>query len=162
MSVLIPQREAVVQRFLTLAAVVVLAAGGLAQRSDVPPASDSVPVTADSVPIDLPVPETISEMLAQLKTRQQQVAELIEAGNLTDVFVPAFQAKDLAVALEPRQDRLTPEKRAAAQSALVELVRTAWLLDAFGDLGNRRQVAEAYTLFSSSVERTVAAFAGAQ
>ena len=34
----------------------------------------------------------------------------------------------------------------------------AWLLDAFGDLGNRQQITDAYTIFTSTVADVVAAF----
>ena len=75
------------------------------------------------------------------------------------MWVPAFQARDLAIALEGRLDQLAPARRQAAEPAIRQIVRTAWLLDAFGDLGNRQQIADAYTIFAAAVEEAVTAFA---
>ena len=106
----------------------------------------------------LPIPETVDEMVAQLETRSKQVGELIDRGDFTAVYVPAFQAKDLAIAMEARLGALAPLKRAAAEPAIQRLVRTAWLLDAFGDLGNRQQITEAYAVFSAAVAEVASAF----
>jgi hypothetical protein len=72
--------------------------------------------------------------------------------------VPAFQAKDIAVALEPHVAHLSPEKRDAAEPALTRVVRGAWLLDAAGDTGNRAQVEAAYSAFKAAVTDALAAF----
>ena len=85
--------------------------------------------------------------------------ELIERSNFTAVYVPAFQAKDLAIALEARLDALPADRRQRAEPAIRGLVRTAWLLDAVGDLGNREQITSAYGAFSASVSEVVSAFA---
>jgi hypothetical protein len=44
---------------------------------------------------------------------------------------------------------------------LQRLVRFAWLLDAFGDLGNRQQVEDAYAAFARAVADVASAFGGA-
>jgi len=38
-------------------------------------------------------------------------------------------------------------------------VRTAWLLDAFGDIGNRQQIEDAYRQFASAVAELTEIFA---
>jgi hypothetical protein len=124
---------------------------------------DRTPAASGSPGIDpslatLPVPDNVTDLTAQLETRRTQVGELIQRGDFTAVYVPAFQAKDLAIALEPRLASLAPAKRAQAEPAIQELVRTAWLLDAFGDLGNRQQITDAYALFSVAVNDVVSAF----
>jgi hypothetical protein len=108
------------------------------------------------------IPETIPEILVQLKARDAEVRELIRQGNFAAVWVPAFQAKDLAVALEPHIGRLTPASREIAEPALQRVVRFAWLLDSFGDLGNRQQLEEAYAAFAGAAADVSAAFGGAQ
>jgi hypothetical protein len=115
-------------------------------------------VTADPILLQLPIPDTAAGIVAQLKTRSRQVAELIERGDFAAIYVPAFQAKDLAIALESRLNDLPAAKREAAEPAIDRLVRTAWLLDAFGDLGNRQQITAAYALFVSAVDDLIAAF----
>jgi hypothetical protein len=37
-------------------------------------------------------------------------------------------------------------------------VRTAWLLDAFGDVGNRQQIVDAYVIFGAAVDEVISAF----
>ena len=106
----------------------------------------------------LPIPDTVEDIVEQLKTRSGQVGELIRRGDFTAVYVPAFQARDLALALESRLGNLAPAARAVGEPAITRLVRTAWLLDAFGDLGNRQQITEAYAGFTSAVDDVVAAF----
>ena len=120
-----------------------------------PPPSGFTPDPALAV---LPIPASMEEMLAQMRRRTGHVGELIERGDFAAVYVPAFQVKDLAVALEPHLAHLAPAKRETAGPALEMVVRTAWLLDAFGDVGNRQQVADAYAAFSAAVTDVLGAF----
>jgi hypothetical protein len=117
--------------------------------------------SSPQVPAATPIPETVPEILAQLKTRDGEIRDLIRQGNFAAVWVPAFQAKDLGVALEPHIGHLSPAAREAAGPALQRLVRFAWLLDAFGDLGNRQQVEDAYAAFARAAGDVASAFGGA-
>jgi hypothetical protein len=119
-----------------------------------PAASAGLPAT--------PIPETIPEIVAQLKARDTDVRELIRQGNFAAVWVPAFQAKDLAVALEPHIGHLSPAAREVAEPALQRVVRFAWLLDSFGDIGNRQQLEDAYAAFARATADVSAAFGGTQ
>jgi hypothetical protein len=122
------------------------------------PAPATAPPSVDPSLVPLPIPDTIGEIVVQLNTRSDQVGELIRRGDFTAVYVPAFQARDLAIALESHLGELAAAKREAAEPAITRLVRTAWLLDAFGDLGNRQQITDAYAIFTSTVADVVAAF----
>jgi hypothetical protein len=113
----------------------------------------------DPALVPLPIPDTVGGILEQLRARSQQVEALIVRGDFGAVWVPAFQAKDLAIALEARLDALTPSRRDAAAPALQQVVRLSWLLDAYGDVGNRQQLTDAYSAFSSAVTDVVSAFA---
>ena len=113
-------------------------------------------------PAATPIPDTIAGILALIKARDGEIRDLIRQGNFAAVWVPAFQAKDLAVALESRIGQLQPDARDAAEPALQRLVRYAWLLDSFGDLGNRRQVEDAYAAFTSAASSVLKAFGSAQ
>jgi hypothetical protein len=104
------------------------------------------------------VPGTVEEILAQLKVRNDQIGELVRQGDFAAVWVPAFQAKDLAVGLEPHIAALPVLKRSEAEPAIAQVVRTAWLLDAYGDLGNRQQIVDAYSMFTSAVSDVVSTF----
>jgi hypothetical protein len=110
-----------------------------------PAATDSSAIDPALVP--LPIPDTVPEILAQLKTRTEQIRAFIDRGAFAAIYVPAFQAKDLALALDEHKDQLTPENRKVAEPAIAKLVRSAYLLDAFGDIGNKQQISEAYAKF---------------
>jgi len=122
-----------------------------------PPAIDSDPGLTT-----LPIPDTMSGILEQLRSRHKQVGDLIARGDFGAVWVPAFQAKDLAIALEAHVAHLEPARRDAGEPALGRVVRTAWLLDASGDVGNRRQIESVYATFTLAVNDVLAAFAEAR
>ena len=112
----------------------------------------------DPALVPLPIPETVPEMLAQLKARTDQVGSLIDRGTFAAIYVPAFQAKDLALALDEHKNELSPEQRRVAEPAIAKLVRSAYLLDAFGDIGNKQQISEAYAKFVEASNDIHAAF----
>jgi hypothetical protein len=114
--------------------------------------------TLDPALAVLPIPASMEGMLDQMRARLRHVGELIERGDFDAVYVPAFQVKDIAVALEPHLAHLAAAKREAAGPALERVVRHAWLLDAFGDVGNRQQVTDAYAAFTAAVEEVLTAF----
>jgi len=108
----------------------------------------------------LPIPSSMSGMVEQLRARQKQVGDLVTRGDFGAVWVPAFQAKDVAIALEPHLAHLDPAKREIAEPAITAVVRAAWLLDAAGDVGNRQQIESAYAAFSTAVADLAGAFEG--
>jgi heavy metal-binding protein len=116
-------------------------------------ATASTPALTETLPnvdpalVTLPVPETVPEIMAQLKTRTEQIRSFIDKGSFAAIYVPAFQAKDLALALDQHVRQLPEDRRKVVEPAITKLVRSAWLLDAFGDIGNRQQITEAYDRF---------------
>jgi len=142
----------------------VTASNRQATRATPPSATRAGASTPDapSGPVATPIPDTIPEIVTLIKARDTEIRELVKQGNFAAVWVPAFQAKDLAVALEPHIGHLQPAARDAAEPALQRLVRYAWLLDSFGDLGNRQQVEDAYAAFARAVADVSSAFGGAQ
>ena len=112
----------------------------------------------DPALIQLPIPDTVPEMLAQLRTRTEQIRAFIDKGSFAAIYVPAFQAKDLALALDEHKQDLTPERRRIAEPAIAKLVRSAYLLDAFGDIGNKQQISEAYAKFLDAAKDIHASF----
>jgi len=133
-------------------------------RAAAPPATPTTPVEtapAYTVPTE-PLPGTMAELLADLARRRDEVRVLVQKGDFGAVWVPAFQAKDVAVALEPHVDHLAPQERSHAEPALADVVRTAWQLDAAGDTGNAEEVGKAFTLFTEAVSRLTDAFSTTQ
>jgi hypothetical protein len=112
----------------------------------------------DPALVPLPIPDTVPEIVAQLKTRTSQIKDFIDKGSFAAIYVPAFQAKDLALALDEHKGDLTPERRKVAEPAIAKLVRSAYLLDAFGDIGNKQQISEAYAKFVEAAKDITASF----
>jgi len=101
---------------------------------------------------ELVVPDAPSDIASIIEAKNVEVRELVTSGALDRIYLPALQAKDLAVALEAHLDQLPFEQRRELRWALKQLVRSAWLLDDYGDLGNREKVHVAYEWFDEAVE----------
>ena len=107
----------------------------------------------------VPIPESVPGILEQLKARDGHVAALIARGDFGAVWVPAFAAKELALAIEPHLAHLNAARRDVAAPALERIVRLAWLLDAHGDTGNRQQLLAAHASFSAAIADVLSTFA---
>jgi len=129
-------------------------------REGGPPEGNTIEIapSMETALIPTPIPDTLPEILAQLKIRTDQIRTFIDRGSFASVYVPAFQAKDLALALDAHQDAIAPDKRKLAQPAIAQLVRSAYLLDAFGDLGNKQQITDAFTVFEAAVKDIQSSF----
>lgn len=122
------------------------------------PPSTPEPSGPDPALIPLPIPDTVPEMLAQLRTRIDQIRGLIDSGSFASVYVPAFQAKDLALALDTHVRELRSDRQVSTSAEIGNLVRVAYMLDAFGDIGNRQQIAEAFIRFAAAAKGIDAGF----
>ncbi len=122
------------------------------------PVVETVPAGVDAGLVAQPIPDTVPEMLAQLRARNDQIKAFIDRGAFASVYVPAFQAKDVALALDEKKRNLPPERQRVVGPAVSEVVRTAYLLDAFGDLGNKQQIVDAYARFAAAVKELETAF----
>ncbi len=122
------------------------------------PEVETVPPGVDAGLLPAAIPETVPEMLRQLRTRNDQIKAFIDRGAYAAVYVPAFQAKDVALALDEKKGTLPQDRQRAVGPAVDRLVRTAYLLDAFGDLGNKQQIVDAFKQFSAAVDDIETAF----
>ncbi len=120
--------------------------GGDEYRFDFTFAEYSVDKTSGPAdPVSLfEVPDDAVQVRRLLAERVAHIGELVRKGAFGEVWVPAFQAKDLGLALDVQTPQLPAERRLQARSAIDRLVRAAWALDAAGDTGNRSDVEEAY------------------
>ena len=162
-------REQAAARPSTSAAKAATPATATAAPSPAPRADDGAASSAPAAPdpgdpalAPLEIPGTMTGIVDALQRRERYIRDFIEQGNFAAVWVPAFHAKDLAVALEPHLGHLSPSARAGAEPALQEVVRLAWLLDAYGDVGNRQQLESGHAEFAAAVAAVVKAFAGVQ
>ena len=142
---------------------VTAAAAAAAGRAVGAPAASSDPpdfnVTGNpSSLIQVAIPETVEAIASEMSTRNQRVRQLIDQGAFDQIFLPAFEAKEFALALDVRRAQLPEGKNQHAELAVKDLIRSAWLLDALGDVGNRAQILEAYEIFARSVSALEALF----
>ncbi len=122
------------------------------------PSGAEVSTGIDPALVQLPIPDTVPEMLAQLRTRTDQIRVFIDRGSFASIYVPAFQAKDLALALDAHKHELPADRRKVVEPAIARLVRSAYLLDAFGDLGNKQQISQVYSKFVEAERDIQSAF----
>jgi len=110
------------------------------------PAGIKLGLSAAEMPTELPA------LLKGLRDRSNQIHSLIQQGQYATVYVPAFEAKDLALALESKDAAAPPAQRAVLDTAVSQLVRDTYLLDAYGDLGNEQRITGAYSEFAAAVD----------
>lgn len=120
--------------------------------------STEVTTSAGAATISTEIPGTSEGIVLELTTRNQEIRDLIQQGAFAAVYVPALQAKDLAIALDEFTKDLPTERRRIAAPAIKQLVRSAWSLDAFGDLGDRQQITNVYQTFAAAVTALQSAF----
>ena len=101
------------------------------------------------------IPELTADVVSEIGVRDATLQELIGEGRFTEIFIPAIQAKELGLALMDRGDELSPRERNEVRIAVRHLVRAAYLLDWYGDLGNKQQVSGAYDLFADAAHTII-------
>ena len=116
--------------------------------ADYEDAPEAIPLAARILP-DLP--EDPRDIASQIASRGVQISEMISRGAFTEIFIPALQAKELALALDQASEGLPLSARNEIRIAVRHLVRAAYLLDWYGDLGNRNDVDSAYGIFETAV-----------
>jgi hypothetical protein len=123
-----------------------------------PTTTATVAAAAEGAFAPAPIPDTVPEILAELRARADQIRAFIDRGSFASVYVPAFQAKDLALALDAHKAEVPSDHRNVMEPAVARLVRAAYMLDAFGDLGNRQQIGAAYEMFARALAEIESAF----
>lgn len=97
------------------------------------------------------LPTALPALVAALVSRSNEVGMLVQAGELAQVWLPAMGTKTAALVLDARSSALPERQRAASAAAAREVVRAAWQLDNYGDLGNRQKITEAYQRLAAAV-----------
>ncbi len=97
------------------------------------------------------IPERTLDIVDGIAARNDEIERLVAEGRFTEIFIPALQSKELALALDERAEALPAAGRNQVRIAVRSLVRAAWLLDWYGDLGNKQQVSEAHDVFNEAV-----------
>ena len=101
------------------------------------------------------------EILAEIEVQSQELAEKVEKGApLGEYWVPALRTKDLAMVLiNDHLNEIPARQRAAAENAAGRLLRAAYAIDNFADLGDRDRVLAAYSTFVPAVDDLRSAYA---
>ncbi len=90
------------------------------------------------------LPEGAERIAQEIFRRDTRIQDLMRVGGWTDLYIPAMEAKELALALGAQEGE-------AVDLPVKKIVRAAWLLDMYGDLGNRLKIESAYGLFEEGM-----------
>ena len=100
------------------------------------------------------IPYFPSDILTALLERVEKVDRLIKRSRLSEIYVPALEAKDLALALlENPGDDLDEDQTYILTHAVKNITKAAWHLDTFGDFGDKPAVESAFKVMSEGVAR---------
>src|SRR4051812_48134835 len=105
------------------------------------------------------LPKTTQGLIQELTKRATEVEQTVKDGNLGQVWLPAMGTKTVALALEAHASTLPERQRALADVAIKRVVTAAWALDAYGDLGNKEKMTQAYEKLASAVADLKTAYA---
>ena len=162
-----PYLEAAIESVPLPAELVVQAtftAGGKEQRFDFTFNAHSVasaPETADGAArLAMEVPDNAAAVLGMLVERRNAVKDLVDKGGLSELWVPALQAKELALALEFHAREFPEKRRADVETATRTVVLSAFRLDAAGDRGEREEVMKASGALVQAVNTIESLFGG--
>lgn len=97
-------------------------------------------------------------LVAELQVRTREVGALIDEGAFGAVWVPALAAKDVALTIEQLVGDAPEARRLRVAVAVKQLVAAAWLLDMYGDLGDKQKLTDAYDSFSAAVAALASAY----
>lgn len=112
-----------------------------------PPAQpSSADRRAPSAPTAAPIAS--NSLLNDLKARGSEVESLLKSGTLGAIYVPALQAKDLALDIQAKQ---TEANRDALEASVKQIVLAAYQLDSYGDVGDAEQAREAFRGMSRAI-----------
>ena len=117
-------------------------------RGPIGGAPEAVPLAQRILP---DIPAEAGQIVVELASRNRQIEDMIGRGAFTEIFIPALQAKELALALQKHGSELPESGRNQVRIAVRHIVRAAYLLDWYGDLGNKTDVDSAYLVFGSAV-----------
>jgi Heavy metal binding domain len=102
--------------------------------------AQSAPAVAPPVSTGALARQAPDGLIDALKARSAEVESLLKSGTLGGVYVPALQAKDLALEIQATQSSANQD---AVEASVKQIVLAAYQLDNYGDLGDGEKAAEA-------------------
>ena len=117
------------------------------------PAAPAAPAPSPAVNADVKASSNgpTAALLNGLKARDEEIATMVKSGIFGGIYVPALQAKDLALEIQARQGSSPAGQKQAIEARVKQLVLAAYELDNSGDLGDAEKIADAYRRFSQAV-----------
>jgi heavy metal-binding protein len=115
-----------------------------------PPANSSAAASPKPA-AQQPDPAIRTTLLNDLKARDEEVGSLVKSGGFGAIWLPALQAKDIALELQRQQGAATGSQAPAVEEQVKRLVVAAYELDRDGDLGDAQKITEAYGRFSAAI-----------
>ena len=111
--------------------------------------SRDVPATAITTSIVAPPPQAPAadkgaaspSLLSDLKARSDEIESLLKSGVVGGIYVPALQAKDLALEIQAAQPAAN---QGALEASVKQIVLAAYQLDNYGDLGDAEKARESF------------------
>jgi hypothetical protein len=100
-------------------------------------------------------------LLADLKARREEVDSLLKSGALGGIYVPALQAKDVALEIQSQHATAAIDQE-LLETRVREIVLAAYQLDNYGDLGDGVSVQEAYRRFDLAISQLESLVSGAR
>lgn len=123
--------------------------------------TDSMPPATDvATRLMMDIPDNPRDLVKMLGERRDELTAVVGRGGLSEVWVPALQGKELALALELHAREFPASKRAVVEGASRAIVLAAFRLDSAGDRGEREVVERAAAEFASAVKTMEATFGG--
>ena len=101
------------------------------------------------------IPEDPIAITALMANKRDRVRTQIENGEWLTLYVPAFDARDLAEVLLDRLTGLSARQRGQARKAIGRVMQSAAELDRSGDLAHRARAQRAFERFDSGVRELV-------
>jgi hypothetical protein len=119
-----------------------------APTAPVASASAAGTATADKPNAPIAIARAPNQLLEDLKARRSEVESLAKQGSLGAIYIPALQAKDLALEIQSQQQGADAD---SVEASVKQIVLAAYQLDNFGDLGDGEKVQDAYRNFSAAI-----------
>jgi hypothetical protein len=99
----------------------------------------------------LVIPETQIDIVEAMLTRMNDLDTLISRSKLNEIFLPALEVKDLALALSDNPGTLDDSQITTLRISVKSIVKAAWLLDTSGDFGDKPESESHFRVLNKNV-----------
>lgn len=130
----------------------------ITERPTTPVRSAGTPIrTGEHAHIRPPlfIPTDAAGIARELEVRLEGLDERLRAGDWLRLYIPAFDARDLAEALIDRLDGLSARDRGQTRKAIARVMQSAAELDRAGDLADEGRARNARERFAGAIREIV-------